>query len=219
MEKNRKIILAIAVIVIVIIIAGIAASGILNSSDEETTPFNNTFMEGNFVGNVSLANNSTPWMLSYSDSAHSIEYNISSCRNGSFLMDYFLAQGVSGPEEREYGGQEWDIYRAQAVPNVGNNTTNATQSNEVLNIYICHAVKDNQSYLIYMIVANDTDLESDGSMFCEAYTDYLEPLLSNVNLIHNDDVPEVYTLLGLDEASFNQLQESVNQYLSGNMTQ
>ncbi|WP_409199373.1 hypothetical protein [Methanobrevibacter sp. DSM 116169] len=223
-----KNIIAIIVIAVVVIAGGILAFdyftedlGIVNP--KPTTDFDNNFMSGKIVGNAKRVemneseDSINKWLDSYKDSENNIEYNMSTCKNATFLIDYLSLQGMGKAEVREYGGNEWNIYFSQGVPNQGegsNNTTNVT-----FDIYICESNINNQSYLVY-IIETKTDgiapkVESDGSLYCELFTDYAQPLLENAEFKHNDDAPEVYELLGISESDYTQLAEYIRQYKAG----
>ena len=51
MEFNKKIIAAIVIIVVVVIIGGIYAFTMSDKGESATTPFDNSFMSGEFAGN------------------------------------------------------------------------------------------------------------------------------------------------------------------------
>lgn len=234
-----KYIVAIIILIIVVIVGGILAYDYYTAELEiinkkVTTDFDNAFMSGEFMGTVkeNKLNDSnstlTKWMASYKDNEHNIEYNMSTCKNATFLVDYLSLQGLSKPETREFGDMEWNIYYSQGVSTVAENDTNSTNStnnttsdtrNKTFDIYICEANKDNQSYLIYVINEKTEGIappvESDGSLYCELFIDYIEPLLEDVELKHNDDAPEVYDLLGIPESDYTQLVDFIAQYKAG----
>ena len=59
--ENKNIIIIAVVVVIIAILGVIFATGMLNGGEKTTgltTPFKTEFMEGSFVGNVSLENDS-----------------------------------------------------------------------------------------------------------------------------------------------------------------
>jgi hypothetical protein len=222
---EKKSIIAIVIVAIVIIIGGVFAFdyftgniGLINNKD--TTDFDNAFMSGRFIGTVnevkvaSAGADLEKWVTRYKDSENKIEYNMSTCKNGSFLTDYLSIQGLPSPEVREYGGTEWEIYFSEAMPTVTNNQTN-TSSNITYNLYICKAEKDNQSYIIYVISDSRSSVECDGSLYCELFTDYIQPLLESAELKHNSDAPEVYSLLGISESDYNQISAFMTQYKAG----
>lgn len=221
--KRKNIIIIFAVIIILIaIISGLFALGFFNKT--KTSSFDNNFMKGKFIGNVSEVPipNSTikDWYVSYNDDVNKISYNVSTCKNASFLKDYLDLQGYKGPETRNYSGQEWNIYSAQGVPNT-NNTTNSTNNvtqKIVYNNYICQADKNGQSYLIFIIYTSDgtsSAIKADGSVYCELFTEYIEPLLSSITLKHNDNAPEVYDLLGITKQDYDGLIYGLELYKNG----
>ncbi|MCC7553217.1 MAG: hypothetical protein KO202_01810 [Methanobacteriaceae archaeon] len=233
-----KYIIATLIVIIIVIAGGILAYdhftgdlGIINK--KVTSSFDNAFMSGTFMGTVNEAevNNSDEgldqWLANYKDEENNIEYNMSTCKNASFLLEYLSLQGLSGPETREYGGTEWNIYYSEGAPttqngsdgNTSNNASNASSQNITYDIYICEANKDNQSYLIYIINPKTegivSPVESDGSLYCELFTDYIQPLLENTEFKHNDNVPEVYDLLGISEGEYTQLSDFIEKYKAG----
>lgn len=213
MEFNKKIIAAIVIIVVVVIIGGIYAFTMSDKGESTTTPFDNSFMSGEFAGNVKLVNNSTEWASAYADEDNKIQYNMSTCKNASYIIDTYLVQGMSGPDEREFNGQQWDIYTLTGMMNAGNNTTNST--NQTVYIYICVVNKENQDFLTYAIFENSSSVEVDGSLYCEAYEDYVVPLLESSQLKPNSEVPELYELLGMDQATFQQYVDLMEKYKAG----
>lgn len=208
MEFNKKIIAAIVIIVVVVIAGGIYALTI-SDGQSTTTPFNNSFSSGEFTGNVELVNNSSEWAAAYSDNTNSIQYNMSTCRNASYIVDTYLIQGMQGPDEREFNGQQWDIYTVTGTTNSGNNTT------QTVYIYMCVANKENQDFLLYAIFEDSSSVEVDGSLYCEAYEDYIVPLLESMELQPNANVPELYELLGIDQGTFQQYADLMTRYKAG----
>lgn len=211
MERNKKIIVAIIIIIIIVIGGIICFLGF--DSNSEKTPFSNNFISGDFIGTVNKLNSNETWAAAYNDPVHHIEYNMSTCKNASFLADLYKLQGMKGPEERTYNNQAWDIYTGQGSNQVGNETTN-----EITNIYMCIANKDNQSYIIYVIFNNGTKVDVDGSLYCDGFEKYVESLLTSIQLKHDDNVPELSSLLGMDESTFQQQAFLVNQASKGNNT-
>ena len=150
--ENKNIIIIAVVVIIIAILGVIFATGMLNGekkSTTHTTPFKTEFMEGSFVGNVSLKNDDEKFRHSYRDKENKITYNISTVDDSDALMDIYYLQGVMNPEQRTYNGNDWNIYFTQAVP--GNDTPT---SNDTMNIIICECQGKNQGYLIYMVFAN-----------------------------------------------------------------
>lgn len=216
MDKNKKIIIAVLAIIIIIFVAGALYVSFSQENKEASSHFNNTFMSGDFVGMVHVVNNSSEWQKSYSDTTHHIDYNMSTCKNASFLVDMYSIQGLKGPEERTFNGQEWDIYSGQGISSIngsGNTTVNTT-----LNVFMCVADKDNQSYVIYIIFNNNTDVNVTDSVFCPAYDDYIEPLLKSITLVHNKNVPSLADMLGIDQASFDEQAHLISEVKKGNQT-
>lgn len=214
MENKNIIIIAVVIIAIIAVLGVIFATGILNGNDSnvETTPFETNFMEGEFVGNVSLVDDKEKFMHSYEDKQHHVTYNISTVDNSSALMEIYEIQGVTNPEERTFNGNDWNIYFTQAVPG------NDSQSNadKTMNIIICESQGEKQGYLIYMIVDSKSDINATMNTFGESYTDYIEPLLESVTLKESKNVPHIYDEFGLTEDQFAEQMELVHQYKAGN---
>ena len=213
MENKNIIIIAVAVIAIVAIVGGIFASGILNGNDKAptaTTPFKTDFMEGSFVGNVKLANDDEAFMRSYEDKENKITYNISTVDDSDALMDIYYLQGVMNPEKRNINGNDWNIYFTQAVEG------NDTQSDDnTMTIVICQSQGEKQGYLIYSIF--DAKSKINGTtIYGQAYTDYIEPLLKSITLKESNDVPKINEEFGLTEDQFAQQMDLVKEYKSGN---
>ena len=212
MENKNMIIIAVVIIIIIAIVGYVFATGMLNNETKnvKTTPFKTSFMEGSFIGNVTLEDDKEKYMHSYEDKKHDITYNISTVDNSSALMDIYYLQGVVNPEQRTLNGNEWNIYFTQAVPG------NGSQSNETMNIIICQSQGDKQGYLIYAIFGPDSDVNATLNTFGESYTDYVEPLLNSITLKESKDVPKIYDEFGLTEDEFAQQMDLVQQYKAGN---
>ena len=211
---ERKNIIIIAVIVAVIAIAAILFSGVLNQT--QTTNFNTDFMSGAFVGNaVEIDSNDTnvSYGASYHDDVNNISYNITTMDNSSALMEIYQYQGVSGPEQRSYNGYDWNIYFAQTMP-VINNETNETQ--ESMGIVICESQQESQGYVIYIIFEDLSKVNFTSNTFGESYINFVEPLLNSVSLKQSDDVPAIYELFGLSEDEFYNQIEIIHQINHGN---
>ena len=194
---------------IAVIVGGIFATGVLNKTgDKSTTFFSNAFMEGNFTGNVKLANNSSDFMQSYQDEEHAITYNISTVDNSTALMDIYYVQGIANPEHRSFNGNDWNIYFTQGIE--GNDTS------KVLNIIICQCQGEKQGYLVYMIIDSTTDLKVSGNAFGEPYKSYVEPLLKSITLKESSNVPAINDEFGLSESEFAQQMDLIKQYKAGN---
>lgn len=213
MDSKKIIIIAVAVIA-VIAVGVFFATSMLNNN-QVTTQFETDFMNGSFVGNVSLQNDSLKYLHSYKDEAHNITYNISTIDNSSALMEIYELQGVTNPDERTFNGNDWNIYYSEAVATEDlNNTTNSS----TMNIIICECQCENQGYLIFVIFGADSDVKSTGNAFGEAYTDYVEPLLKSITLKESDNVPHVNEEYGLSEAEFAHQMELIRQYKAGNLS-
>ncbi|MBQ6099930.1 MAG: hypothetical protein IJL02_08770 [Methanobrevibacter sp.] len=214
MENKNLIIVAVAIVVIIAIVGVIFATGILNNQSQVTSPFKTDFMEGNFVGNVSLENDTQKFMHSYKDKQHDITYNISTVDNSTALMEIYELQGVTNPEHRNFNGNDWNIYFTQAVP--GDNASSS--ANNTMNIVICESQGQKQGYLIYAIFGAKSDVNSTGNVFGDTYKVYVEPLLKSITLKQSSDVPAIYDEFGLTEEQFAQQMELVHQYKAGNVS-
>lgn len=214
--EDKNIIIILAVIVVIIAVAGYAfATGMFNGTQNtQTSPLKTEFMEGNFVGDVKLVNDTQKFMHSYEDNQHHITYNISTVDNSSALMEIYELQGVTNPEERSFNGHEWNIYFTQAMP--GNNTTQ--NANETMNIIICQSQGQKQGYLIYAIFNASSDVNATGQMFSPAYKEYIEPLLKSISLKESKNVPKINEEFGLTEDEFAQQMDLIHQYKAGNRT-
>ena len=211
MMENKNLIIIAAIIAVIIIVAGVIfATGLFNStSGGKTTSFSNAFMEGEFTGDVKLANNSSAYMQSYKDSEHSVTYNISTVDNSTALMDYYYLQGIQNPEKRTFNGNEWNIYFSKAVEN---------GTNKTLNIVICQSQGEKQGYLIYMIIGAESNINVSSSTFEEPYKSYIEPLLKSVTLKESKNVPAIYDEFGLTKEEFYKQIGLIHQYKSGNVS-
>lgn len=213
MENKNIIIIAVVAIIIIAIAGFIFATGMLSNNDNknvETTPFKTDFMEGSFVGNVTLTDGKEKYMHSYTDKKHDITYNMSTVDNSTALMDIYYLQGVMNPEQRTVNGNDWNIYFTQAVPD------NASKSNETMNIVICQSQGEKQGYLIYAIFGAKSDVNSTLNTFGETYTGYIEPLLKSITLKESKNVPKIYDEFGLSEDEFAQQLDLIQQYKAGN---
>ena len=213
-KKNMIIIIAAIVIIAIVAVAGFIFISSGSSDNKGSTPFACEFMEGKFVGNTSLVNNSQPYSQSFKDEQHNIEYNITTMDNSSALMEIYEFQGIGNPEKRTFNNDEWNIYFAEAVPSV-NNSTNTT-SNESMGIIICEIQKDNEGYVITAVFNNNSDVNFTKTTYGEAYTDYIEPLLKSISLKQGKDVPAIADEFGLSQEEFNQQLELIHQYEAGN---
>ncbi|WP_298498632.1 hypothetical protein [uncultured Methanobrevibacter sp.] len=213
MENRNIIIIAVAIIAVIAIVGVIFATGMLDNKDQVTTPFKTAFMEGKFIGNVTLENDTEEFMHSYKDKEHDITYNISTVDNSSALMDIYWLQGVTNPEERSVNGNDWNIYFNEAVPGNETNNTNAT-----MNIVICQSQGEKQGYLIYAIFGPDSDVNSTGNEFGATYTDYILPLLKTIKLKESSNVPAINEEFGLSESEFAEQIDLIHQYQAGNVS-
>lgn len=207
---NAKSILIIAIVAVVAIVAGVIFSGAL-APEEAKTPFDTNFMSGAFSGNAKLANDTDEWGVTYEDSGNDIEYNITTVKNASFIVEMYTLQGMSGPEHRTYNGQEWDIYTAQGV-NEGNGTNTSVQ------VYMCVAGKDGQDYLVYVIFSDIQKVNASDNVFCPAFKDYVQPLLESIKLKHNADAPELSTILGVSQEDLDTQYHLMKEAKKGNQT-
>lgn len=218
MENKNLIIIAVAIVAIVAIAGILFATGILNGNDNNnlgTSQLKTEFMEGSFVGNVTLENGTQKFMHSYEDKQHHITYNISTVDNSSQLMEVYEIQGVTNPEERTFNGNDWNIYFTQAMP--GNNTNN-TDSDKTMNIVICQSQGAKQGYMIYAIFDNSSDVDVSGKMYSPGYKEYIEPLLKSISLKESQNVPKINEEFGMTEEQFAQQLDLIHQYKAGNLS-
>lgn len=213
--ENKNIILIAVAVVVLAVIGVIFATGMFSQSNVVTTPFETEFMEGSFVGNVTLENDTEKFMHSYEDKEHKVVYNISTVDNSSALMEIYRLQGLSKPDVRSYNGNDWNIYFTQAIPTT-NNTTQ--QSDETMNIIIAESQGEKQGYLIYMIIGNGSDINTTLNTYGKGYTDYMEPLLKSITLKESKNIPAIHDQFGLTEEQFKEQMELVRQYNSGNLS-
>lgn len=214
MENKNMIIIVVAIIAVIAIVGGIFLSGMFNETNTVTTPFNTTFMEGKFVGNVTLEDDKEEFMHSYEDKEHKIVYNISTIDNSSALMDIYELDGVTNPEQRSFNGNDWNIYFTQAVPE---NESNKTDANP-MDIVICESQGEKEGYLIYMIIDGESDINASGKTFSVAYKEYVAPLLESLTLKEINDVPKINEQFGLTEDQFAEQMDLVFQIKAGNLT-
>lgn len=213
MENKNLIIIAIAIIAVIAIVGAIFVSGVFDGNkDLGTTPFKTDFMEGAFVGNVSLVNEKEKFMHSYVDKEHNITYNISTVDNSTALMDIYEVQGLSNPEKRSFNGNDWNIYFTQAIP--GNDTT--IKENNTMNIVICQSQGEKQGYMIYAIIDGKSDVNLTGKMHGPAYKDFIQPLLESITLKESKNVPKISEEFGITDDEFAQQMDLVYQLKAGN---
>ncbi len=217
MENKNTIIILAAVVVIIAIIGVLFATGFIGGNKNvETTPFKMNFMEGSFVGNVSLENSKEKFMHSYYDKKNKITYNISTVDNSSALMEIYQIQGLGNPEVRSFNGNEWNIYFTQAVPNTNSSNNDSNNSEDAMNIIIGESQGKKQGYLIYMIIDGKSKINATGKMYSEVYNDYFQPLLESLTLKESKNVPHIYDEFGLTKEQFDQQIDLIRQYKSGN---
>lgn len=214
MENKNLIIILVAIVAIIAVAVGLFATGMFNGENigpTQTTEFKTEFMEGVFVGNVTLEDDSQEFMHSYKDKENNIVYNISTVDDSDALMDIYYIQGVMNPEHRTINGNDWNIYFAEAVQ--GNDTQNA---NNTMRIIICQSQGEKQGYLIYSIIDSKSKVNGT-NIYGEAYTDYIEPLLESITLKESSNVPKIYEEFGLTESEFNQQMDLIKEYKAGNL--
>ena len=211
MELNKKIIaVIIAVIVIIVAVSTIFVSGFFDTPIGEVTPFDNNFASGEFMGNVTLENSTNQWSVAYSDKENQIEYNMSTCKNASLIVDMYVIEGMDGPEHRTFNNNEWDIYYAEGTSDSG--------EGDKIDVYMCVANQGEQSYIIYTIFYNTTRTESSGGVYSEGYGNYIEPLLDSITLKENPNAPTIYEALEIDQGTYQQYVHLVDQVKKGNQT-
>ena len=214
MENRNLIIIAVIIVAVIAVVGAIFATGLLdNKGDTATTPFKTEFMEGSFVGNVSLEDDKEKFMHSYEDKKHHITYNISTVDNSTALMEIYEVQGLTNPEERSFNGIDWNIYFTQAVP--GNDSS---KTDNTMNIIIAQSQAKKQGYLVYMIFDAKSDVNSTGNVYGDSYTQYAEPLLKSITLKESKNVPKINEEFGLTEEQFNQQMDLIHQYKAGNLS-
>jgi hypothetical protein len=213
--ENKNIIIIAVVVIIIAALGVLFATGMFNGNDKATTttPFKTDFMEGTFVGNVSLENDDEKFMHSYEDKENKITYNISTVDDSVALMDIYYLQGVMNPEQRTINGNDWNIYFSQAVGDGQNASTD-----KPMNIIICQSQGEKQGYLIYIIIDAKSKVNATLNTYGESYTDFVEPLLNSITLKESKDVPKINEEFGLSEDEFNQQMDLVKQYKAGNIS-
>ena len=213
MDNKNIIMILVAVVAIIAIVGAIFVSGMFNGTKETaTTPFETEFMDGAFVGNVTLKDGKQKFMHYYVDKKHKITYNISTVDNSTALMDIYSVQGVTNPEERSFNGNDWNIYFTEAIP--GNDSS--AKDNNTMNIIICQSQGKKQGYLIYMIIDSKSKVNSTGNEFGQAYKDFAQPLLESITLKESKNVPKINEEFGLTEDQFAEQMELVQQIKAGN---
>ena len=213
MDNKNIIMILVAVVVIIAIVGAMFVSGMFNGAKETaTTPFETEFMEGAFVGNVTLKDGKQKFMHSYVDKEHKITYNISTVDNSTALMDIYSVQGVTNPEERSFNGNDWNIYFTEAIP--GNDSS--AKDNNTMNIIICQSQGKKKGYLIYMIIDSKSNINSTGNEFGQAYKDFAQPLLESITLKESKNVPKINEEFGLSEDQFAEQMDLIQQIKAGN---
>ena len=212
---ETKNIIIIAVVVIIIAVLGVIfATGMFNGEDKsvETTDFKTEFMEGAFVGNVSLVNDDEKFMHSYKDKENKITYNISTVDDSDSLMDIYYLQGVMNPEKRTINGNDWNIYFTQAVEG------NGSSSDKPMNIVICQSQGEKQGYLIYIVIDAKSKVNATLNTYGQSYTDFVEPLLKSITLKESKNVPKINEEFGLTEDQFDAQMDLIKEVKKGNST-
>ena len=172
----------------------------------ETTDFTTDFMEGSFVGNIELENDSDNFASSYVDWDNGITYNISTVDDSNALMDMYYLEGVMDPVKKSYNGNDWNIYFTEAVEG-----DNPDETDEVMEIVICQSQGKNQGYIIYAIVDSDSDIVSSLDIHSEGFKNYVEPLLKTITLKKSNDVPKINEEFGLSEEEFQEKLDEIHE--------
>ncbi len=214
MEKKNMIIIGV-VVVIIAALAVVFATGALTGNGP-TTAFTTDFMAGSFSGDVAKADTNESFVASYTDNEHNITYNLTTLDNSSALMEIYKFQGVVGPEQRSYNGNDWNIYFGEAMPVVDNSTN--VSSNQSMGIIICESQQESQGYVIYAIFGDLNKVNFTLNTFGDAYTNYIEPLLKTISLKQSGDVPSVNEEFGLSEDEFNEQIDLIHQVNAGNLS-
>lgn len=192
----------IAIIIFIVIGLSLACTFVTSA---ETTKFNTEFMEGSFIGNVDLENDSESYMHSYADSKNGIVYNISTVDDTVSLMEIYELQGVIDPTKVTVNGNEWNVYFSKAVSN---------DNEEQMDIVICQSQKDKQGYLIYAIFYGGS-YEGSYSTSDESYIQYIQPLLKSLKLKDSSNVPKINDEFGLSEMEFQKEMDKIHAYKNG----
>ena len=213
MNLEKKHIAIIAIVVIIIAIVAAYAFGCFDFS--EKTEFNNKFINGTFTGNVTKNSmnsslNNSEWVDAYTDKVNSIDYNMSCVKNGSVLLDLYSIQGLGRPEVRNINGVPWNIYYSEAVPTTESNSSN---NSSVMNVYICQADKNGASVIIY-IISSSNKTKCDGSLYCDFYKIYVEPLLKSISFKDNSKAPALHEVLGLQESDIPEIVKEIEEVKS-----
>lgn len=181
--------IAIVIILFISVVLGTAAVTAV-----ETTDFATDFMDGCFVGNVELRNDSQNNLGSFVDSENGITYNLSTVDDTNPLIDIYKSQGIDGPNKVTLNGNDWNIYFSDAVPE------DSSKKSDIMNIIICQSQDVKQGYLIYVIIDSKSDyIQPSMSTSSEAYTHFVKPLLESVTLKESNNVPKINEELGLTE--------------------
>ena len=122
MENKEFIIICVIAVIIAVVGFAFVTGAFEQKSDMGKTPFETNFMSGSFAGNVEKVAENDTFLVSYKDKEHNITYNLTTMDNSSALMEIYKFQGVQGPDHRKLNGNDWNIYFAEAMPVVNNNT-------------------------------------------------------------------------------------------------
>ena len=191
-------------IAIIVIVIGLCLTCTVVTS-VETTKFNTDFMEGTFIGNVALENDSESFMHSYVDSQHGITYNISTVDDTVSLMEIYELQGVTNPTKEKFNGNDWNIYHTQAISDDDEST---------MDIIICQSQGKKQGYIIYAIF-EEGSYEGLLSSSVGSYADYVKPLLESITLKECSNVPKINEEFGLSEKEFQEQMDKIDAYKNG----
>ncbi len=214
----KNIIIIVVAIVVIAVIGAVAFTSLTNQNNGPSTPFETEFMSGSFAGNVQQANASNDtnltYVASFEDKENNITYNLTTMDNSSALMEVYKFQGVQGPEERKYNGNNWNIYFGQAMPVVDNSTNQS--SNESMGIVICECQKEKQGYVVYVIFNDLSKVNFTLNTFGESYVNFIEPMLKSASLKESSNVPSISEQFGMSQDEFNQQLELIHQVNAGN---
>ena len=219
-KKNIAIIVgAISVILIASLGACYAFDLNLDIFGGPSTDFDTKFMSGTFTGDVSENNNNdtgsiSDWTASYEDKTNNITYNMSCVKDGSFITDLYMLQGLGAPEVRNYNDVPWKIFYSQAVPDTNATNDTNSSSNSTINVYICEADINDTAYTINVIAYND-EPECDGTLFCPLYQENIEPLVKSIEFKDSKKAPEMYDILNMSKEEFEFNREYINGILNG----
>lgn len=219
---NKKIIgIVIALIAVVLAVIGGAYAFDLFAAH---TDFDNQFMSGTFQGEVSVnkveKSKYSNWTASYTEKDKNITYNMSCVKQGSFITNLYMLQGMAAPETREFNGVDWKIFYSQAVPSTNdtnNSSSNSSETSDIIDVYICEADINDTTYMINVMSYGNVT-QCDGSLYCDLFKNDIEPLLNSVTLKDAKKAPQMYKLLNMTKDEFEQTNDQINQILAGNVT-